>query len=108
MPSSTTLFSNSRRVQRVRPASPEHSVDRLAHLTHRILAVLEVVERAGRRLYARIAESLESQFAEMVENQPELLARHCTEAGLAEKGAALWGKAGVRSLERSAFVESAE
>jgi hypothetical protein len=51
---------------------------------------------------------LESQFAEMVENQPELLARHCTEAGLAEKGAALWGKAGVRSLERSAFVESAE
>ena len=41
-------------------------------------------------------------------SQPELLARHCTEAGLVEKGPALWGKAGQRSLERSAFVESAE
>jgi predicted ATPase len=35
-----------------------------------------------RALHARIAETLESQFAEIAENQPELLARHCTEAGL--------------------------
>ena len=39
-------------------------------------------------------------------SQPELLARHCTEAGLIEKAAALWGKAGQRSLERSALVEA--
>ena len=51
-----------------------------------------------RALHARIAETLESQFAEIAENQPELLARHCTEAGLIEKAAALWGKAGQRSL----------
>ena len=42
------------------------------------------------------------------ENQPELLARHCTEAGLTEQAASLWGKAGQRSLERSALVEAAE
>ena len=41
-------------------------------------------------------------------NQPELLARHCTEAGLIEKAAGLWGKAGQRSLERSALVEAVE
>ena len=35
--------------------------------------------------------------------EPELLARHCTEAGLIEKAAALWGKAGQRSLARSAL-----
>jgi predicted ATPase len=35
-----------------------------------------------------------------------LLARHCTEAGLIEKAALLWGKAGQRSLERSALVEA--
>jgi hypothetical protein len=35
-----------------------------------------------------------------------LLARHCTEAGLIEKAAGLWGKAGQRSLERSALVEA--
>ena len=37
-----------------------------------------------------------------------MLARHCTEAELIEKAAALWGKAGQRSLERSALVEAIE
>jgi hypothetical protein len=37
-----------------------------------------------------------------------LLARHCTEAGLIEKAAGLWGKAGQRSLARSALVEATE
>ena len=63
---------------------------------------------ARRALHARIAETLESQFAEIAESQPELLARHCTEGGLVEKAALLWGKAGQRSLERSALVEAAE
>jgi predicted ATPase len=62
----------------------------------------------ARALHARITDVLESQFAEIAEKQPELLARHCTEAGLIEKAAGLWGKAGQRSLERSALVEAAE
>jgi predicted ATPase len=61
-----------------------------------------------RALHARIAETLESQFAEIAESRPELLARHFTEAGLIEKAAALWGKAGQRSLARSALIEAAE
>jgi class 3 adenylate cyclase/predicted ATPase len=61
-----------------------------------------------RALHARIADTLESQFADIAETQPELVARHCTEAGLIEKAAGLWGKAGQRSLERSALVEAAE
>ena len=59
-----------------------------------------------RALHARIIDALESQFTEIAENQPELLARHCTEAGLIEKAAVLWGKAGQRSLERSALAEA--
>jgi class 3 adenylate cyclase/predicted ATPase len=61
-----------------------------------------------RVLHARIAEILESQFPETAENQPALLARHFTEAGLIEKAASLWGKAGQRSLARSALMEAAE
>ena len=61
-----------------------------------------------RSLHARIADTLEREFAEIAERQPELLARHCTEAGLIEKAAGLWGKAGQRSLERSAWVEAVE
>ena len=61
-----------------------------------------------RALHAHIAETLESQFGEIAENHPELLARHCTEASLIEKAVGLWGKAGQRSLERSALVEAAQ
>jgi predicted ATPase len=61
-----------------------------------------------RALHARIAETLEGQFPEITESQPELLARHYTEAGLIEKAARLWGTEGQRSLARSALVEAAE
>jgi predicted ATPase len=60
-----------------------------------------------RALHCRIAETLERSFPEITENQPEVLARHCTEAGLIEKAAGLWGKAGQRSIQRSALVEGA-
>ena len=60
-----------------------------------------------RALHARIAQTLDSQFPEITESQPELLAHHCTEAGLIEEAAGLWGKAGQRSLALSALVEAA-
>jgi class 3 adenylate cyclase/predicted ATPase len=59
-----------------------------------------------RALHARIAEAIEGQFRDVAESQPELLARHLTEAGLIERGAFLWGKAGERSLARSALLEA--
>jgi predicted ATPase len=61
-----------------------------------------------RMLHARIAEILENQFAEIAESQPEVLARHCTDAGMLDKAARLWGKAGQRSLDRSALLEAVE
>jgi predicted ATPase/ABC-type transport system involved in cytochrome c biogenesis ATPase subunit len=72
------------------------------------VAYSTLLRNPRRALHGRIAESLESRFPEIGEREPELLARHCTEAGLVEKAAALWGKAGRRSLERSALVEAAE
>ena len=61
-----------------------------------------------RALHARIAEAIERQFAEIADTQPELLARHYMEAGQIKIAASLWGKAGQRSLERSALVEAVE
>jgi predicted ATPase len=60
-----------------------------------------------RRLHSRIAETLETQFAEVVAVQPQVLAHHCTEAGLIQKAARLWGYAGQHSLARSALLEAA-
>jgi class 3 adenylate cyclase/predicted ATPase len=61
-----------------------------------------------RSLHARVAQAIEDQFVEIVESRPEVLARHFSEAGLIEKAATLWAKAGQRSLERSALVEAIE
>ncbi len=66
-----------------------------------------LLREVRRALHARIAETIEFQFAEIAESRPELLARHCTEAALIEKAAGLWGKAAHRSLERSAPAEAA-
>jgi DNA-binding SARP family transcriptional activator/class 3 adenylate cyclase len=71
-------------------------------------AAYATLRRDGRRtLHARIAEVYESQFPEIGETQPELLAHHCTEAGLTEKAAYLWGRAGELSMARSALKEAA-
>ena len=67
-----------------------------------------LLRESRRGLHARIAETLEHEFVDISEAQPELLARHSTEAGLIEKAAAFWGKAGQRSLARSALVEAVE
>ena len=61
-----------------------------------------------RALHAALAETIEIDFADIADGQPEVLARHYTEAGLLEKAAGLWSKAGRRSLSRSALVEAAE
>jgi class 3 adenylate cyclase len=78
------------------------------HALVRDAAYSTLLRERRRALHGRIAETLESQFPEISEKQPELLARHCTEAGQIEKAAALWGKAGLRSAQRSALVEAAE
>ena len=85
---------------------PPHATYLFKHALVQDAAYGTLLREPRRALHARIAETLESQFAEIAENQPEVLARHCTEAGLIEKAAGLWGKAGQRSLERSALVEA--
>jgi class 3 adenylate cyclase/predicted ATPase len=91
-----------------RQGVPPHATYLFKHSLVRDAAYGTLLRQSRRALHARIAETLESQFADIAERQPELLARHCTEAGLIEKAATLWGKAGQRSLERSALVEATE
>jgi predicted ATPase len=91
-----------------RQGVPPHSTYLFKHVLVQDAAYGTLLREPRRALHARIAETIESQFADIAENQPELLARHCAEAGLIEKAAGLWGKAGQRSVERSALVEAAQ
>jgi class 3 adenylate cyclase len=50
--------------------------------------------RARRQeLHGRVATALEERFPETVDQQPELLAHHCGQAGWIEKAIAYWGRA---------------
>ena len=91
-----------------RQGVPPHANYLFKHALVQDAAYGTLLREPRRALHARIAETLESQFAEIAENQPELLARHYTEAGLIEKAAGFWGGAGQRSLARSALVEAAK
>jgi class 3 adenylate cyclase/predicted ATPase len=89
-----------------RQGVPPHASYLFKHALVQDAAYGTLLREPRRALHARIAKTLEGQFAEITERQPELLARHCTEAGLIEKAAGFWGKAGQRSLERSALMEA--
>jgi class 3 adenylate cyclase/tetratricopeptide (TPR) repeat protein len=91
-----------------RQGSPPHATYLFKHALVQDAAYSTLLREPRRALHARIAETLESQFAEIAESRPELLARHCSEAGLINKAAGLWRKAGQRSLDRSALVEAVE
>ncbi|HKN30795.1 MAG TPA: adenylate/guanylate cyclase domain-containing protein [Roseiarcus sp.] len=70
-------------------------------------AAYQSLLRASRRVqHKRVAETLEKQFPETVETQPELLAYHYTEAGLAEAAILYWRKAGQRAAKRAANIEA--
>jgi len=70
-------------------------------------AAYESLLKSTRQHYhQRIADVLEEQFSETPVTQPELIAHHCTEAGLTEKAVHYWYQAGQRAIERSAHVEA--
>ncbi len=58
-------------------------------------------------LHARAAKVLETDYADVVKTQPELLAHHHTEAGAYEKAVEYWNRAGHRSVGRAAYPEAA-
>jgi class 3 adenylate cyclase/predicted ATPase len=91
-----------------RQGVPPHATYLFKHALVQDAAYGTLLREPRRALHARVAEAIEHQFADIADNQPELLARHCTEAGLIEKATKLYGKAARRSLERSAFVEAVE
>ena len=89
-----------------RQGIPPHATYLFKHGLVQDAAYSTLLRERRRLLHRRIAEILETQFPDTAESQPELIARHCTEAGLVEEAVAFWAKAGRRSMARSALVEA--
>ena len=65
-----------------------------------------LLRSSRQQLHGQIASTLEEEFPEIVEVQPELLARHCTEAGLDEQAIKYWRTAGEKAVRRASNREA--
>src|SRR5215469_1731031 len=88
-------------------STPPDAVYTFKHALVQDAAHGSLLRSARQQLHAKIAETIGTHFPEMMDTQPELLARHYAEAGLVEESAAYWGRAGHRSSARSAMAEAA-
>ena len=86
---------------------PPDAVYNFKHALVQDAAHGSLLHSARQQLHAQIADALETNFPEIREKEPELLAQHYEEAALAEKAVAYWGKAGHRHAARSAMAEAA-
>jgi len=87
--------------------TPPDAVYSFKHALVQDAAHGSLLRNARQQLHAQIAEALEDHSLEITESQPELLAQHYAEAGLVERSVVYWGKAGHRSVARSAMAEAA-
>jgi predicted ATPase len=86
-------------------AVPPESDYRFKHALIQDAAYENLLKSRRQVLHRRVAETLRENIAAAAA-EPELLAHHFTQAGLIEAAIEWWGKAGQRSLERSALVEA--
>ena len=87
--------------------TPPDAIYAFKHALVRDAAHGSLLRSSRQQLHTHIAEALEAHFPDMMENQPELIAQHYAEGGLVEKSVTNWGKAGHRSVARSAMAEAA-
>jgi class 3 adenylate cyclase/predicted ATPase len=87
--------------------APPEAVYTFKHALVQDAAHGSLLRSSRQQLHAQIADALETDFPELMDSQPELLAQHYAEAGHVEKSVVYWGRAGRRSAARSAMAEAA-
>jgi predicted ATPase len=69
-------------------------------------AYQSLLKSVRQQFHARIAQVLEERFPERVESEPEVIARHYDQAGLAARAITHYQRAGERATQRSANEEA--
>jgi predicted ATPase len=85
---------------------PPHAYYFFKHALIQDAAYESLLKSTRQHYHQRIAQVLEAQFPATVDQQPELLAHHCTEAGLIEQAVRYWQRAGENAIQRSAHAEA--
>src|SRR5262249_30388544 len=85
---------------------PPGAVYSFKHALVRDAAYGSLLKSRRHQLHGQIANTLEERFPDVVASEPEILARHFTEAGLVDSAIDYWLRAGNLALSRSANVEA--
>jgi class 3 adenylate cyclase/predicted ATPase len=88
-----------------RRGSPPDATYAFKHALVQDAAYQSLLRNRRQQFHARIAKALEA-IPDAAETQPELLAHHFTEAGLARPAVDYWLKAGELAIRRSATAEA--
>jgi len=86
--------------------SAPHALYTFKHALVQDAAYDTMLKSQRAQMHARIVDVFENNFPEMPERNPDVLAYHCTEAGLSEKAINYWLKSARMALDRSAGVEA--
>ena len=89
-----------------RGPAPLRDFYRFHHALLRDAAYASLLRDRRRELHARVAAALQEVDPDLVELNPEMLALHLTEGGMAEAAAPYWMEAARRSLAQSAQTEA--
>ena len=76
------------------------------HALLRETAYQSLLKRSRQKYHQRVAHLLNEHFPNIVNDNPELMAHHCTEAGNISESLDYWLEAGRRAIKRSANLEA--
>jgi class 3 adenylate cyclase/predicted ATPase len=86
--------------------APPQATYMFKHALIQDAAYQSLLRSTRQQFHQRIAQVLETRFPAIVKTQPELVAQHYTEAGLAEQAVRYWQRAGQQASDRSAYLEA--
>jgi predicted ATPase len=89
-----------------RKGVPPHTTYLFKHALVQDAAYGTLLRSKRQHIHSEITSTIEEAFPEMVEMQPEILARHCAEAGLDEKAQKYWRTAGEQAVRRASNREA--
>ena len=84
-----------------------HATYLFKHALVRDVAYGSLLRDQRQQLHSRIADMLAEHFPTMVEAEPEVLAHHYREAGMADAASTYFERAADRAAARSAYIEAA-
>ena len=91
----------------LRRGAKEQAVYTFRHALLRDAAVNMLLRDQKRELHTRVARVMEQRFQTIVQQQPQVMAYHYTQAGMAEQAIAYWIRAARKSTAQSASAEAA-